>query len=100
MVTIISINVRLSFLYLQALDIWMGACTAFVFSALIEFTIVNYIWRKDLKARGGGSSKWWVINHSVFNKGQFQNENYLTGPFVTDMRKGGTIKILSYVSHS
>ena len=57
-------------LYLQALDIWMGACTAFVFSALIEFTIVNYIWRKDLKARGGGSGKWWVINHSVFNKGQ------------------------------
>ena len=61
-------NEYLMFYSLQALDIWMGACTAFVFSALIEFTIVNYIWRKDLKARGGGS-KWWVINQSVFNKG-------------------------------
>ena len=25
---------------------WMGVCTAFVFAALVEFTIVNYMWRK------------------------------------------------------
>lgn len=37
--------------YVKALDIWMGACTAFVFSALIEFTIVNYIWRRDTKSK-------------------------------------------------
>lgn len=43
--------------YVKALDIWMGACTAFVFSALIEFTIVNYIWRRDQKTRGG-HSRW------------------------------------------
>ncbi len=30
----------------QAIDVWMGACTAFIFAALIEFTIVNYLWRK------------------------------------------------------
>ncbi len=24
----------------------MGACTAFIFAALIEFTVVNYLWRK------------------------------------------------------
>ena len=30
----------------QAIDIWMGACTAFVFAALIEFTVVNYLWRR------------------------------------------------------
>ena len=35
----------------QALDIWMGVCTAFVFAALIEFTIVNYLWRRDMKKR-------------------------------------------------
>lgn len=39
--------------YVKALDIWMGACTAFVFSALIEFTIVNYIWRRDCRIKGG-----------------------------------------------
>ena len=29
----------------QAIDIWMGTCTAFVFFALVEFTFVNYTWR-------------------------------------------------------
>ena len=24
----------------------MGVCTAFVFAALVEFTFVNYLWRK------------------------------------------------------
>lgn len=32
--------------YVKAIDIWMGTCTAFVFCALLEFTIVNYLWRK------------------------------------------------------
>ena len=31
---------------LQAIDVWMGVCTAFVFAALVEFTFVNYLWRK------------------------------------------------------
>lgn len=31
----------------QAIDVWMGACTAFIFAALIEFTCVNYLWRQD-----------------------------------------------------
>ena len=29
----------------QAIDIWMGTCTAFVFAALVEFTFVNHTWR-------------------------------------------------------
>nr|XP_045616050.1 glycine receptor subunit alpha-2-like isoform X2 [Procambarus clarkii] len=34
--------------YIKALDIWMGVCTAFIFAALLEFTVVNYYWRKKL----------------------------------------------------
>ena len=34
---------------LQAIDIWMGACTAFIFAALLEFTLTNYLWRKGRK---------------------------------------------------
>jgi hypothetical protein len=34
-------------LFLQAIDVWMGVCTAFVFAALVEFTFVNYMWRSE-----------------------------------------------------
>lgn len=37
--------------YFQAIDIWMGACTAFIFAALLEFTLANYLWRKGLAGR-------------------------------------------------
>ena len=30
---------------------WMGVCTAFVFAALVEFTCVNYLWRKTSMSR-------------------------------------------------
>ena len=41
----------------QAIDVWMGACTAFVFLALIEFTIVNYLWRRACRIK---NNSWWV----------------------------------------
>jgi hypothetical protein len=37
--------------YAKAIDVWMGVCTSFVFSALLEFTLVNYLWRIDNKKK-------------------------------------------------
>ncbi|CAI4224613.1 unnamed protein product [Auanema sp. JU1783] len=35
--------------YVKAIDVWMGACMTFVFSAMIEFTVVNYCTRRKQK---------------------------------------------------
>ena len=34
--------------YIKAIDVWMGTCMAFVFGAMIEFTIVNYWSRRKV----------------------------------------------------
>ncbi|OXA43570.1 Glycine receptor subunit beta-type 4 [Folsomia candida] len=61
--------------YVKAIDVWMGACTAFVFLALMEFTVVNYLWRKEYQMHGqrgagggatSGSSRAAVmLSHSI-----------------------------------
>ena len=43
--------IELSYTSFQAIDVWMGLCTAFVFAALVEFTIVNFWFRKHRKRK-------------------------------------------------
>ena len=69
-----------SFLLLQAIDVWMGVCTAFVFAALVEFTFVNYLWRRKQGPRhpgygyyGGHYGK--SISGDIVNGTRQQNES-------------------------
>ena len=43
--------------FFQAIDIWMGACTGFIFAALLEFTLTNYLWRKGTKQTSEGQQR-------------------------------------------
>jgi hypothetical protein len=38
--------------YTKAVDVWTGCCLTFVFGALIEFAVVNYVSRQDAHRKG------------------------------------------------
>lgn len=38
--------------YIKAVDVWTGCCLIFIFSALIEFAVVNYVSRADATRMG------------------------------------------------
>ena len=47
----------------------MGVCTAFVFAALVEFTFVNYLWRKT------STSTRQYLSARMFKRGLHENGN-------------------------
>ena len=64
----------------QAIDIWMGTCTAFVFAALVEFTFVNHTWRTKGRLPGiptGLESRADYREMSQSNGNGDQNKNLL-----------------------
>lgn len=42
----INMNLFSEVSYMKAIDVWMGACMFFVFSVMIEFTVVNFAQRQ------------------------------------------------------
>ena len=69
----------LTAVYNQAIDIWMGTCTAFVFAALVEFTFVNHTWRTKGRLPGipTGLENRDYVNTSQSNGNGDQNKNLL-----------------------
>ena len=60
--------------YVKAIDVWMGACTAFIFSALIEFTVVNYLSRRHRRCPANGRRNGYRSTH-VRNGGEGRADN-------------------------
>ena len=61
----------------------MGVCTAFVFAALVEFTFVNYMWRKSTR----------VDHHSQHGVGGDQRKPKNSSTFFTCLDKQGDIEL-------
>ena len=65
--------------YVKAIDIWMGACTAFIFAALLEFTLTNYLWRKGRKGHKMSSRRMKELVMTLGAEGVLNGEDVLAG---------------------
>ncbi|XP_013786486.1 glutamate-gated chloride channel-like, partial [Limulus polyphemus] len=50
--------------YTKAIDVWTGVCLTFVFGALLEFALVNYASRSQLRQAPKAQRKW-DVEHSI-----------------------------------
>ena len=51
--------------YTKAIDVWTGVCVTFVFSALLEYALVNYASRSDAQRLAKKKhQKQWEIEHA------------------------------------
>ena len=55
----------------------MGACTAFIFAALLEFTLTNYLWRKGRKGHKMSSRRMKELVMTLGADGVLNNEEGL-----------------------
>ncbi|XP_078695198.1 glycine receptor subunit alphaZ1-like [Branchiostoma floridae x Branchiostoma belcheri] len=47
--TVVSRSAMPKFSYVRAIDVWMMTCALFIFSALVEFAVVHFIFKRDKK---------------------------------------------------
>lgn len=54
--------------YTKAIDVWTGVCVTFVFSALLEYALVNYASRSDAQRLAKRKhQKQWELDHCAFD---------------------------------
>ncbi|XP_040565593.1 glutamate-gated chloride channel isoform X1 [Lepeophtheirus salmonis] len=62
--------------YTKSIDVWTGVCVTFVFSALLEYALVNYASRSDAQRLAKKKhKKQWEIEHCTFESNEHLDEH-------------------------
>ncbi|XP_059082923.1 glutamate-gated chloride channel-like [Tigriopus californicus] len=67
--------------YTKAIDVWTGVCVTFVFSALLEYALVNYASRSDAQRLAKKKhQKQWELDHCAFDPEHMEDLPPGSGP--------------------